>query len=187
MAKNNNRETGKKKSGGRREYLNDFRVNTNGEYVYMGKMYIYRQQKKSFKKAVCEIWAICIVAVAGLIVNGCIPAAGTGNCPYVILPYIASLLSFVSVCWALCRLTCAGENMREYIYNATVEKIPLRTGAAAVCAAVSFAGEIIYLALNGSDNNIIYSVLFLTFEMFSAVSSLIIKYLVSLQMWSKYP
>lgn len=90
-------------------------------------------------------------AVACEVAGGCFPAPGNGRCFYVILPYAAALIACVMAAWAVGRLIAGGEQVREYVYDATVKKLPGRARAAAALAAATGAGEAVYLLLHGPE------------------------------------
>ncbi|MGM9521395.1 MAG: hypothetical protein ACI3VB_02835 [Oscillospiraceae bacterium] len=176
---------GEKKRRGRRAYLDDFVKNAAGEYVYTGAHYSLSGGKAAFKKAAALICAASAV-IAGLIIAcGCIPAAGMDNCFYVIIPYAAGLISAGSVVWAACRLASGGNPMREYVYEATVLKLPLRCTVIFAFSILTFLCDVLFLILNGFDGKMTATIIFLAFELASGAASMWLKaYILGLS-WSK--
>ena len=101
-----------KKTRRGREYLNDFRRDVNGSYLYQGS---YRRY--------------------------------TGSMPY------AKLRGLL---WSL----CGGARLRNYVYEETVAKLPLRCLLTGVFAALAAVGECMDVFLNGGQGAIWYAVLF---------------------------
>lgn len=140
-----------KKRRGRKAYLADFQPNSRGDYEYNGALYRYTTQSKSLQKALAQLWAFEALQLICTVIAGCLPAAGMDNTFYLLLPYTATLLLAVSTCWALVRLTAGGNPLREYVYQASVKKLPLRTLLTAVFAGITAVGEILRLVLHGFD------------------------------------
>lgn len=140
---------GEKKRGGRRAYLNDFSPRLDGGYDYNGALHAFQEGSMSRRQAMTRLWALSAVSAMLIIAAGCVPAAGTANCPYVLLPYAGSAVSAVSVIWLMARLSGGGDPLRDYVYKATVEQYALRSMLVIVFTALSLAGDALYLILNG--------------------------------------
>lgn len=176
---------GEKKRRGRRDYLNDFRQNAAGEYLYIGEHYTFVEQGKSRRRFLTELWLLCGGALLSAAAAGCIPAAGTDSCFYVLIPYAASLIAAISLCWGLGRLTAGGDPLRAYVYQGTVEKLPGRAALAAAAAGLTLIGAVIRLILSGFDGKIWSSVLFLALEVIVFAASLLTRRWVQQQKWTK--
>jgi len=140
---------GEKKRGGRRAYLNDFSPRLDGGYDYNGTLHAFQEEGMSRKQAMTRLWTLSAASALFILASGCVPAAGMQNCPYVLLPYVGSALSVVSVIWLMARLSGGGDPLRDYVYKATVEQYELRSMLVIVFAALSLAGDALYLILNG--------------------------------------
>ena len=141
-----------KKTRRGREYLNDFRRDVNGSYLYQGS---YRRYTGSMPYAKLRglLWALCGGALAAL------AAAGMQQF-YVLLPYAGALVAGISAVWALARMSRGGARLRSYVYEETVAKLPLRCLLTGVFAALAAVGECMDVFLNGGQNAIRYAVLF---------------------------
>ena len=108
-----------KKNRRGREYLNDFRRDVNGSYLYQGS---YRRYTGSMPYAKLRglLWALCGGALAAL----------------------------------------AAQQLRSYVYEETVAKLPLRCLLTGVFAALAAVGECMDVFLNGGQDAIWYAVLF---------------------------
>jgi hypothetical protein len=89
---------------------------------------------------------------AAVAVAGCVPAHGMEGSFYVLLPYVASLLSVFLILWLMVRLTAGGDPLRDYVYKATVGKYAARSALAMICAGCAGAGECAYLLLHGFES-----------------------------------
>lgn len=175
-----------KQRRGCRAYLNDIKINENGEYVYQGTYYIWNEEKKSRRRVLGELWVSCIVMLAAAVGAGCLPAPGVGNCAYVLLPYVAEVMAAVSVCWALARLSAGGNPLREYVYLATVDKLPGRVVLTAVFAGAAAVGEGIYVIKNGIQGKIGIIVLFIFLEIAALAAAGSMRFLVSANIIGKW-
>lgn len=134
----------------RRSYLEDFQETASGGYVYTGRLHPFEGTQRERRRALAALWACTSLALASLTAAGCVPAAGTDGCPYVLLPYMAALLSGISAAWLTGRLTAGGQALRDYVYRATVGKARVRGTLSAAFCALTLAGEGVYLALHGA-------------------------------------
>ena len=143
-----------KKKKGRRAYLDDFQTTVSGEMIYCGAYYGFQGSDRARRRFLLKLAAASAVAAVFSVLSGCVPAPGTLNCFYVLLPLLGSILSAVSVLWAAIRLIGGGETLREYVYTATVEELPLRTALCIGCAGLSILGELLFLLLNGAGGKV---------------------------------
>lgn len=136
-----------KKRRGRRAYLDDYKALANGEIIYTGKVYSY-SGSIPWKKELSALWLCGGLPGVCVTVCGVLPASGMMNTFYVILPWLLSLIGAGSVIWALCRVTCHGEHLKEHVYNATAAALPVRAVFTAICGAVTMAGQIVKFTLD---------------------------------------
>jgi hypothetical protein len=161
-------EKQKNKKSGRRVWLSQFEKNDADQYEYRGAIYTYDNKALSYGRWLARLWICGIVMAAAVLVNGCIPTPGMQNCVYVLLPYALQLIAAVSVCWAIVRLTAGGAQLREYIYQATVEKLPMRTMLTVILAIAAAVGEVIFLIRNGAGDHLRAAICFLVLEAVTA-------------------
>ena len=95
------KDTSKNKKNNRRAYLNDFRKDETGTYVYCGAVYDYKGSEQSLRSLKVRLSALGALALAALLWAGLIPVPGMDHSIYILLPYAAALCGSVSVCWAL--------------------------------------------------------------------------------------
>lgn len=148
MAAQNGKRSGEKR--GRRAYLQYFTPTQNG-YEYTGPVCRCLNPPQERKRLLWQQGGCCVVMAAAVIVAGCIPAPGTANCFYVLLPYLWVLAAVILTCWAFVQLAGGGEPLRRYVYDRSLPRLPVRLGFTAAGAAMALAGEVFYL-LNGADD-----------------------------------
>ena len=137
-----------KKTRRGREYLNDFRRDVNGSYLYQGSYRCYTGSMP-YAKLRGLLWALCGGALAALAAAGMVPAPGAMQQFYVLLPYAGALVAGISAVWALARMSRGGARLRSYVYEETVAKLPLRCLLTGVFAALAAVGECVDVFLNG--------------------------------------
>lgn len=146
----------------KRAFLEDFKKNAAGEYVYTGNIYRFSGSEKERRTLLFRLCSGAAVMVVLWIVGGCIPVAGLVDCFYTVIPYfVGVLVGVVTVAWGVVRLLCAGKNVREYVYNATVKKLSGRLLGTSILSAVSFVCEGIYLVINGFGDLVATTVVYL--------------------------
>lgn len=143
------KDTSGNKKKNRRAYLNDFKKDGTGAYVYCGAVYDYEGSEKSLRSLKLRLSALGVLALIMLLWAGFIRVPGMEHSIYVLLPYAAALCGCVSVCWALGRLLSGGISLRAYLYEESIEKLPVRCIFTAFCSIIALAGELAYILING--------------------------------------
>ena len=165
-----------KKYKGRRAYLNDFKKNENGNYEYQGIMYRFTGSKEGFRKELIHLWILFGGMMLALIITGCLDTPGLMNSFFVILPFSVSFVFGISTGWGLWRMTTGGASLRAYVYQASAEKLPFRSGGVLVCTFASILGEVMYIFRNGFGESALKILVFLLLEgLISAFSLLFIQ------------
>lgn len=138
-----------KKRRSRRDYLNDFRPNVAGEYIYTGTLYTLlgsAEEKTALRRRLAAQAAGIVLAV---VLAGSVNSAGMTNCAYVLLPYAGEAIAAFVTVWSLVRLLGGGDPLRAYIYEGAVKKLPDRAMILAVLTGVGACCLLLYLVLNG--------------------------------------
>lgn len=151
-------QNGKKK--GRRAYLQYFTRTLNG-YEYTGPVCRCQNQPRERKRLLRQQGGCCTVMAAATVIAGCMPAPGTSNCFYVLLPYLWVLTAVILTCWAFGQLAGGGEPMRRYVYDRSLPKLPVRLGFTMAGAALTLTGEMIYLLMGADDGKLWAAMLFM--------------------------
>lgn len=148
----------------KRAYLNDFKKNSEGHYEYQGKIFECEGGKTQLNRVKYRMWISYAFVIICAIAGGCVPAPGLVDTFYVIFPYALGLMAAISLGWALCRLSFAGDLLKAYIYDVTVKKIPHRAVITIIFNAASVLGMAVYLLIHGSQYQSIWSFIFLLLE-----------------------
>ena len=170
---------------GRRAYLDDFQTTVSGEMIYCGAYYVYQGRTEARKGFLLKVTAASAVAAVFSVLSGCVPAPGTLNCFYVLLPLLGSILSAVSLLWAAIRLLAGGEELREYVYSATMEVFPMRTALSIGFSGLSILGELLFLLLNGTEGKLPGLLLFLLAQGVVQLSSLLCRKTANAAVWKR--
>jgi len=171
-----------KKRKGRRAYLEDFKPNAAGEYIYYGAHYAWGGGRK---RTLARLWLLSAASFCVSLANGCIPGTGMDGRPYVVLPYVAALIGAFSQLWAVGRLSSGGDPLREYVYEATVKKLPLRAVLTAVCAGVAILGELAGVVLTQFSGGILFAILFMALETVVLAASFLLRRTILRLEWTK--
>lgn len=142
------KDTSGNKKNNRRAYLSDFQKDETGAYVYCGAVYDYEGSAKSLRSLKVRLSALGALTLIMLIWAGFIQVPGMEHSIYVLLPYAAALCGSVSVCWALGRFLSGGVSLRAYLYEESVNKLPVRCAFTACCSIAALVGELIYILIN---------------------------------------
>lgn len=134
---------------GRRAYLDDFQLGGGVGYEYTGQTYALQSGAPSQRVLSRRLLGLSTAVLAACLVSACVRAPGAANCAYILLPYLGSLLSCVSLLCGSLKLWWGDDPLRQYTYDVTVKQFPLRTVLTAVFSALTMAAQCIYAALNG--------------------------------------
>lgn len=135
------------KTGKRWSYLNDYKKNAAGEYVYTGRVYVLGDGKRYRRMLSALAFGAAAVAVG----SGCINAAGLSNTFYVILPYIGEIAAVFVLCWNTVRLLTAGQQVKAHVRDALEKYLPPAALALIVCSAAGLIASPVFLILNGTE------------------------------------
>ena len=128
-------------------YLNDYKKNAAGEYVYTGRVYAVTDAKRYR----LTLSALSFGAAAVAVGSGCINAAGLSNTFYVILPYIGEIAAVFALCWNTVRLLAAGRQVKAHVREALEKYLPPAALGLIVCSAAGLIASAVFLILNGTE------------------------------------
>lgn len=172
-----------KKRKGRRAYLDSYKKNEEGKYVYEGEVYTFKGE--NLRRELLRLWALCVALLLALAAAGCSTAPGADSSAYVLLPYAANLATSLSVCWGMGRLTSGGNPIKAYVYEASVGQLPARAVGSALCSGAGLVGEGIYLFQNGTGGRTGACFLFLLLETAALILAMWIRKAVQDMKWVK--
>ena len=168
----------------RGKYLDDFIKDCSGRYIYRGSVYTYAETNSlPRRKAVAYLRLLTAAAFALALAQGCIPADGMLGCVYVLVPYCGELFSAGSALWALFPLG-SGDAIRQYNFAVSAEVLPRRALLTAVFAALTLAGEGVYLIIHGTDNALCIALLVLFMILAGAAAMYLRRFVLTLR-WEK--
>lgn len=175
----------KKKRKGRRAYLNDFHVGLNGEYTYTGPIYRY-EGELPYRQALTRLRVLTAAMCLAMIGAGVVPApsmVGFGNF-YVVPFFMIELVGVALSAWSAYRLISGGEDLRAYVYEATVNKLPQRLEMTFFFAAACVAVNIVYICLNGFGGKVILSLLLIVLHVGVGAVAQILRRTLALLRWN---
>lgn len=132
----------------KREYLNDFAKNAQGEYIYNGDSYRIesKRTKCCFILACLTFFAVVPAASAGFTTWG-----GMRDTFYVIIPFILEIACCFGIVWNVARLMTKADNVKEYLLSSVSKFIPAFTFAFSACLIVSSICIAVF-TINAVDN-----------------------------------
>ena len=179
------KDTSNNKKNNRRAYLNDFQKDETGAYVYCGAVYDYEGSEQGLRSLKVRLCALGALALAALLWGGLIRVPGMDHSIYILLPYAAALCGIVSVCWALERLCVGSVSLRAYLYQESIEKLPIRCIFTACCSMAALAGELAYILINGIGIPNSGCILFLIQQSIVIASALLLRSRILQTKWHK--
>ena len=163
----------KKKAKNRRAYLDDYTLNDDGSYEYTG---IYHEWASDEVREAYAAKAKLLmgVAIAGIVIAGCVPAPGTFGAFYVVIPYICSVIGVVLSAVALVRLLREGARVRDHIYDKSVPMLPAKLAIGAAGALSCGMGELAFLLVMRPENNVLFAVVFVLVMVLAGAAMLLL-------------
>ena len=138
----------------RRAYLDDFTRDADGEYRYAGSVYELCEggvTRRGFLARIAVCFAVTVLCTAG---QGTLPAPGTDNSPFVLIPFAASVIALLVLLWAEAGILFAEYPMREYKLTRYVKSLWRRSVVFAAIEAAVAVGEAVYLIVSGTDGKL---------------------------------
>ena len=129
----------KKKRRGRRAYLEDFHQNVAGEYIYTGQTHAWKAPRG---KTLRKLWLCAIAAIGAAVAAGCVPNTGMERRVWALIPYVLMLISSGVQGWLLYKLTDGGDPVRDYVWKASVPRLPAAGIVTGILALASIVTEI---------------------------------------------
>ena len=130
----------KKKRRGRRAYLEDFHQNVAGEYIYTGQTHAWKAPRG---KTLLKLWLCAIAAIGAAVAAGCVPNTGMERRVWALIPYVLMLISSGVQGWLLYKLTDGGDPVRDYVWKASVPRLPAAGIVTGILALASIVTEIV--------------------------------------------
>ena len=103
-------------------YLDNYKLDDNGEYIYTGSFYRPDLEKKKKDQLVEKELIFNSVLFLSLIIGGSFPYKGMSGCFYIIFPYIIELLFTGMQFWPLINIFRKYE-LKDYEYTRYVTRL----------------------------------------------------------------
>ena len=177
------KNSGRKK---RRAYLEDFAKNADGSYDYVGTAYAYDAENGLPRKSLLAAVSVCSALIAASVaLEGTVRAPGTGNSPFVLIPYAACVITMLVMLWATVGLCFAGDPIREYRHERYVRPIKRRAVAFAIAEALCAVGEVVYIATNGVGDSLFAAIAFFALCALGAAAALFAGRTIASAKWTR--
>lgn len=132
------------------EYLNDYKKDQSGKYVYCGNQYSYADEetKKNKIRAFIVFDTLLFCTVIG---SGCINAAGMNNSFYVIIPYIGEVAALFMLVWNSVKILKEGGKIKEHNLISAEKYVPFAALMIMIFACIGLICSVVFVALNGFE------------------------------------
>ena len=155
----------------RKAYLNDFQMDVSGNYVYTGKCYAFCGDDGARKKHLVCCASLEALALFAAIFPECLSPVALSQNAFYLVPWLLQLVFVLLAGWSLLRLSFHAAELRAYVYEATVKKLPRRALTASIASALAFCFAIGTMFVLGSFQNRFAVWVRLLAPLFAAVSS----------------
>ncbi len=184
MVKQASEDKAAKKRRGKRAFLSDFRLNAVGQYSYMGNVHRYVGERPYNSERI-RLIALTALMIAPAIALGFLKAPsllGINNF-YVVPLLIIELIAVFAAAFAAIRLIAGGSELREYVFEKTVKRLPNVAPIVFYAALACVAANIVYLCLNGVGENPAASFAAVAFHLIIAAAAFLLRRTVEAEKW----
>ena len=136
----------KKRAFLRRSYLEDFKKKDDGSYSYEGEMRVCELRGADFRRWLISCWSRLAVAVAALVVCGCIPRTGMDGRVYIVMPFAFAVAFAVLCIWKFVTPSRSGGKLPAYRHERTVQRLAVYAAIPAILCAMALIGLLVDLA-----------------------------------------
>ena len=152
------KKPGKKRTG-RRAYLNDFKLDEQGKYVYRGKMMGYEAEKISYG-AYLRMITISVIGMLLFTVGAeCLPAVSLSRFGLTVIPWLGQMAAVFVTAYGAFKILTGRNPMRSYVYRSSVEKMDGRLAVSMMFSFFTAFEETIYILVKGCAGEVLYTVL----------------------------
>ena len=182
-------ENGSRKRGSKRAYLRDFTPDENGNYTYSGRIFRSASEAGALRRGLVTAIAFFGAALALELAAGFLPGTGMEGHILMLLPYALGMAATARILWIFLRILRqtgqayggmqedgsqrAGEQegagraacLREYVYEATVRKLPGYLVAVQVFAATALVDAAVCMIRGTYGMRVAPAIVFLLSQM----------------------
>lgn len=149
----------REKRRNRRAYLNDFHLNEKGEYVFEGKMIGFVEETVTYRQYLARISSAAILMFIFTVAAECLPAVTMSRFGLTMIPWLGQIIVACLVIYSTWQMFLGKNPMREYVYKASQEKLPMRVILMAVFSFFTAASEMIYVFVKGCAGEVAFTIL----------------------------
>ena len=177
-------ESGSRKRGSRRAYLRDFKPDENGNYIYSGRIYTSTFGPDVLRRSLMTAIGVFAVAFVLELAAGFLPGTGMEGHILMLLPYALGMAATARILWIFLRILRQagpayggmqedrsqraaeqGNCLREYVYEATVNKLPGYLVAVQIFATTALVDAAVCMIRGTYEMRIVSAVIFLLSQM----------------------
>ena len=155
----------------RREYLNDYHKDSQGNYIYSGQVY---RIKSDGKKIRFILLLLLLLSVFPVIAAGFTTAGGMKDTFYVIIPYILEISCAFGLSWNILRLIMSGDSIKEYILSSVSKFLPAFSYGLSIFAFISIVCIAVFFVIGDTEGFSIFSIALIACKIVSLLSSLLL-------------
>ena len=134
----------KKKPYRWRAYLDDFRTDADGKYIYTGKRYAFDGDPRTRTIYLAKTVLFTLLALLSTVVPECLPPTENGRTPFTLIPWALQLIASLVVAWSILRIFAHASELRAYVYRRTVASLPAKSIVLAALSGVTLIAEVVF-------------------------------------------
>ena len=123
--------------------------------------YSLQMSGKDFKKLIRKLWLLTLSLFVLALIGGLLPFKGMIKGTYVMVPYGLELVLSLLLLWACFHFSVLKMSLKKKEYDRSVKRLVSDTLILCGIALISVIASVIYVMINGFDNDFIYFVLYL--------------------------
>ena len=135
----------------KREYLNDFKLNEQGKYEYVGTLHKLDETSITYKKAKNILVGLDFLVLFVYVLAGCVRAVGVMNSIYVTAPYVFAMFGIAVLTFKIVMLYIGRYPIRDYDFKSTVLKLRGYSLLTLVLSIATLIGELYYIIRYGVE------------------------------------
>lgn len=165
-------------------YLNKFILDESGQYIYNGDTYrLCDNCRMTINSLKLRLTISVIVTLGFILFAGCLPVDAMMQVPYVVIPYMISVVVLFRYVYAIVMLVTNSYPLREYIYQSTILKFDNIFSILIFFITITLLGFMIFNLLHNINDKIFLSILFILSESLSIAMILYQKKIIKLTSW----
>lgn len=169
----------------RRAYLDDFVRDVSGQYVYRGCRYCFDRDERSARMFRIRVGVLAVITAVFVVLQECFDPVDMSRSYWTIVPWLFQVIAVSMTVWSAFRLLIHFRELRAYVYEATVKRLPRLCWASVAAAGVTLVAEIIYIVVCGAGDNALLTLVRPLSALFVALAAFLLYCAVSRGRWRK--